>query len=220
MKTRIITGAAGVLALGVVVFLLPRLVLGVVVGALAAIGVIEYFHCTIPELEMRIPILTAVFAAVIPISAALENGVLIGQGALFLLLTYLFAELMLSFRAEQPYGYEVVCLGVLAGFVFPWCLASLVRLAAMGKAFVLLPFLTAFASDSFAYFSGVYLGRHKLVPRLSPKKTVEALWGAFWAPWRCCCSMASCCGRCILRSGSACWPSTASWAAWPASSGI
>ena len=33
--------------------------------------------------------------------------------------------------------------------------------------------LTAFGSDIFAYFSGMLLGRHKLCPTLSPKKTVE-----------------------------------------------
>lgn len=33
--------------------------------------------------------------------------------------------------------------------------------------------LTAFGTDIFAYFGGVYLGRHKLVPTISPKKTIE-----------------------------------------------
>lgn len=38
-------------------------------------------------------------------------------------------------------------------------------------------FLTAFGSDIFAYFAGVTLGKHKLCPKLSPKKTVEGLIG-------------------------------------------
>ena len=38
-------------------------------------------------------------------------------------------------------------------------------------------FLTAFGSDIFAYFAGVTLGKHKLCPSLSPKKTVEGLIG-------------------------------------------
>ena len=37
--------------------------------------------------------------------------------------------------------------------------------------------LTAFGSDIFAYFSGILLGRHKLCPTLSPKKTVEGAVG-------------------------------------------
>lgn len=33
--------------------------------------------------------------------------------------------------------------------------------------------LTAFGTDIMAYFSGVFLGKHKLCPKISPKKTIE-----------------------------------------------
>jgi phosphatidate cytidylyltransferase len=35
----------------------------------------------------------------------------------------------------------------------------------------------SFASDSFAYFTGVFLGKHKLCPKISPKKSVEGAIG-------------------------------------------
>lgn len=38
---------------------------------------------------------------------------------------------------------------------------------------LLLVFLTAFATDTMAYFTGSFFGRHKLCPVISPKKTVE-----------------------------------------------
>ena len=37
--------------------------------------------------------------------------------------------------------------------------------------------LTVFAADTFAYFGGRLAGRHRLAPRLSPKKTWEGLLG-------------------------------------------
>lgn len=37
--------------------------------------------------------------------------------------------------------------------------------------------ISAWASDTFAYFSGVALGKHKITPVLSPKKTVEGCIG-------------------------------------------
>ncbi len=37
--------------------------------------------------------------------------------------------------------------------------------------------LSAFGSDIFAYFTGMLLGRHKLCPTLSPKKTIEGAVG-------------------------------------------
>jgi phosphatidate cytidylyltransferase len=38
---------------------------------------------------------------------------------------------------------------------------------------VWLVFLTAFGTDSMAYFTGYAIGKHKLAPKISPKKTVE-----------------------------------------------
>ena len=38
-------------------------------------------------------------------------------------------------------------------------------------------FITAFSTDIFAYFTGYFLGKHKLCPTLSPKKTIEGAVG-------------------------------------------
>ncbi|WP_297130648.1 phosphatidate cytidylyltransferase [Terrisporobacter sp.] len=43
----------------------------------------------------------------------------------------------------------------------------------MGKIYVWLIFIIAFMTDTFAYFSGYLFGKHKLIPKVSPKKTVE-----------------------------------------------
>ncbi len=42
-----------------------------------------------------------------------------------------------------------------------------------GKYLYLLIFIGAWITDTFAYFTGMLLGRHKLIPEVSPKKTVE-----------------------------------------------
>ena len=45
--------------------------------------------------------------------------------------------------------------------------------AVYGKLYIWLPFIIAWFTDTFAYFAGRFLGRHKLIPSVSPKKTVE-----------------------------------------------
>ncbi|MDR2458057.1 MAG: phosphatidate cytidylyltransferase [Clostridiales Family XIII bacterium] len=45
------------------------------------------------------------------------------------------------------------------------------------KHIVFLVFIIAFFTDIFAYFIGVFLGKHKLAPKISPKKTIEGLVG-------------------------------------------
>lgn len=46
-----------------------------------------------------------------------------------------------------------------------------------GSKFIWLVFITAWATDTFAYFTGMILGKRKLCPDLSPKKTVEGAIG-------------------------------------------
>lgn len=47
-----------------------------------------------------------------------------------------------------------------------------------GIAWVLFPAFLVIVNDTMAYVFGVLLGKHKLLPRLSPKKTVEGFVGA------------------------------------------
>ena len=47
-----------------------------------------------------------------------------------------------------------------------------------GVVLLFIPFLGAWMPDTFAYFSGTLFGKHKLIPSVSPKKTVEGAIGA------------------------------------------
>jgi phosphatidate cytidylyltransferase len=46
-----------------------------------------------------------------------------------------------------------------------------------GRYLYLLVFICAWMTDIFAYFTGRFLGKHKLIPAVSPKKTVEGAIG-------------------------------------------
>jgi phosphatidate cytidylyltransferase len=43
--------------------------------------------------------------------------------------------------------------------------------------FIWIVIIAAFGSDIFAYFTGYFLGKHKMAPNLSPKKTIEGAIG-------------------------------------------
>lgn len=53
----------------------------------------------------------------------------------------------------------------------------LLRGTEMGKYLYLLVFIGAWSTDTGAYFIGVLFGKHKLIPEVSPKKTVEGAFG-------------------------------------------
>lgn len=49
------------------------------------------------------------------------------------------------------------------------------------SAFIGLIFIIAFSTDSFAYLVGISLGKHKLIPDVSPKKSIEGAIGGIVA---------------------------------------
>lgn len=51
---------------------------------------------------------------------------------------------------------------------------------------MLIVFLSAWGSDTGAFFAGSFLGKHKLIPRVSPKKTVEGSIGGIVSAMLCC----------------------------------
>jgi phosphatidate cytidylyltransferase len=64
------------------------------------------------------------------------------------------------------------------GFFYVGVLLSLIcEVRQAGLIYAWLPFLFAFGSDTGAYFIGSAIGKHKLTPELSPKKSVEGAIG-------------------------------------------
>ena len=45
------------------------------------------------------------------------------------------------------------------------------------RKFLWLVYIISFGTDTFAYFAGVFFGKHKLCPNVSPKKTIEGAIG-------------------------------------------
>lgn len=111
-------------------------------------------------------------------------------GAVFLqwarpawLLPLLILYCLLAFGAAVRRAGEVRFHHIMAGFfavsAIPYAFSSFLRLSGLGlhRAFLLLPLLFSFASDTGAFFVGRSLGKHKLAPRVSPHKTVEGAVG-------------------------------------------
>jgi len=62
------------------------------------------------------------------------------------------------------------------GFLLTY--VSLIRNMTNGRSWVLFLMVTVWAGDISALFSGSFLGKHKLYPKISPKKTFEGLIGS------------------------------------------
>lgn len=83
-------------------------------------------------------------------------------------------------RDEYEHMIQKVCLAVLGVVYFGWFFSHLAyfRNFTNGVAYIFVLFVLVEGNDAFAYLWGTLLGRHKLIPRLSPNKTVEGMFGA------------------------------------------
>ena len=181
MLTRIIVAVIAIPALVVLIFFAPVWALGILVGGISAVCAWEFLHCTSKEAGPRLLSYTAVAAFSYPFLSAFYISARVYEIAVLCLFVVLMLELMLSFRQEKTLGLDTVALSLMSAGVFPLLLSGIIHLASRdhGGVYALLPFVACFSSDSGAYFAGVFLGKHKLTPRISPNKTLEGSIGGF-----------------------------------------
>ncbi|MCL2828847.1 MAG: phosphatidate cytidylyltransferase [Oscillospiraceae bacterium] len=194
MKTRIIVAAVGVPLLLLVVFLLPVWVFGGLLGVIAAIGAVEFITATKVAANIRVVVYCAATAFAIPLAMSF-TVTMAGPFIALILLLALAGEAILAYNTERPIPMNHVGLAFFAGAVIPVFLGTLSTLRAIeagvpfgeggsffdGRVYVLLPFVIAFASDGGGYFVGNAFGKHKLIEKISPKKTIEGSLGGFLA---------------------------------------
>lgn len=154
----------------------PQFVLAVFLSALSAIAVNELLYNTGLVKGGRLRFYTAVMAFLVPIWCYFGSN---GVAALIAVLVFymlLATELVLA-KTKLPFVQSGVCLA--GGLLIPYLFSSLLRIALAdnGRYLIMLPFVVAFMSDIGAYLIGISMGKHKLCPAVSPKKTVEGFVG-------------------------------------------
>ncbi|MDR1776042.1 MAG: phosphatidate cytidylyltransferase [Actinomycetes bacterium] len=188
-RKRVITGAIyavvmlGCLLIGNRFFVLPALCV-----VMAAIGTFEFIRICQPDMNqtpriiglvmaMSLPLITTVARIQIPELPILKTGGLIALSALFFavlagMLCYLTwlavtptaraRDAALSFFGALYLGMPLSCL-------------ILIRAMDTGLVLAVTTVVSIWVADSFAYIGGSLLGRHKLAPVISPKKSWEGL---------------------------------------------
>ena len=180
MKTRIIAAAVLVPVLLLMVLVVDKMIAAVAMGLILAIAAYELLYRTRLVMRPRLVIYASGMAFATAMWSYFES---VHAYFLLLLIVYfalLFAEIMMD---HVKVRIEMIGLCFVAGLIIPYMLSAIVRIRAMdeGVLLILTPFILAFLSDSGAYFVGVFFGKHKLAPTISPKKTVEGLFGGFAA---------------------------------------
>lgn len=173
LKTRVITSVICIPAV-ILVLLAPKFVMTLVVLAASIVGLYEYFKA-VGLHEHKLLCLMGYGAAVV-ISFGAGLSVTTPLLLIYLYVVVLFAIMICSHKNITLVHLSKLFFGLI---YIPYFLSHIIYVRALefGNFYVWLVFIGAFLSDTCAYFTGSFMGRHKLCPEISPHKTIEGAVG-------------------------------------------
>lgn len=183
MKTRVISAVIGLIVLAAVVYA-GKIAIGIAVFLLAVVGIHELYRA-FDKIGFK-PVYAAGYASCLlllyPVIQGTYSGTdriagisafLISEAiALFLLVAVMFCLIMFSDGRYKIQDVSVTLFGIIY-VVFLFSFVTLARNMGNGYLYIWMIFIGAWATDTFAFFTGVTLGKRKILPKISPKKTLE-----------------------------------------------
>lgn len=193
MKQRVITAICLLAVLAVVVWQINTPALVIVVAFLSAVAAGEIMRCANVQ-NMFIKVVGIVFSALTPFFASpkvLEPivsaeawGSVIGfiPNVIFVIVLCL-VFLLAMLRGYAYTTFEDVAVSIFASVAVPFGFSIFIRLRDMfdneqfGIYLIFYALICALATDTGAQLTGMAIGKHKMAPNISPKKTVEGAVG-------------------------------------------
>lgn len=174
MKQRVIT-AVIMVAVMIPFFIFSDTVAFPILAAfLAAVGMLEMQRCIGSLKHYAVSIPSIVVAAGMPFLVRYAGDGAIGYVffVCFALIAYTFA---VSVFSKHRFTVDTAAFSGSTGVYISFGFSALVLLRDLdhGQYIYFLAFIIPWVTDTFAYFCGRAFGKHKLIPDVSPKKTVE-----------------------------------------------
>lgn len=170
MKSRILVSVVGIPVLVSIVLWAPTFVIALALVALAGIGAYEIMKCVGRQESGGLCGMTIVAAMISVLWHYSRPEYITILWTLYVVAAFIYAIV----KAGEVKFVQILA-GIFAAVIIPYSFSAFLRIEATGihRAYLLLPFILSFACDTFAYFTGLAIGKHKLAPKVSPKKTIE-----------------------------------------------
>lgn len=169
MKTRIIT-ALVLIPILVLILISGNWVIAAAVTVVSTVGLYELYKATGVLEKKPLAVLGFVSGVCVALRLFIPNDWY--MGLVFLAIIIMFVIML---KCHKTISVEDAAMTVFGVIYVPFLLSMLTAVAQLesGSFLLWVVVIGAFATDTFAYFTGVFLGKHKLCPEISPKKTIE-----------------------------------------------
>ena len=184
MKNRVITSAAILIAMLLLVIFSEFIFYSVAIAILGIIAVMEILRVMGAHKEWLLSVPAYIFVPVFPVlayfikSSDVLNYLLALAACIFVYLFWLMGVGVFS-KGRIPFSRIGEVFAGVSYIAVAFASLSLIRYIdrEIGIFTVVLVFLISWTCDVFAFATGVLIGKHKLIPEVSPKKTVEGAIG-------------------------------------------
>lgn len=179
MKKRIIS------AIIMIVILVPLVIIGKLPFAILALilGLMSVYELLKlkPKMSIVPKIITYILTAILIIYAYLNHNVLNifsnFDFRLFIMISLIFLSALVFVNDQKKYNYQdafyLIGITIFLGIAF----GNIIRIRESGLYILLYLLIISIATDTFALFIGMLMGKHKLAPSISPNKTIEGAIG-------------------------------------------
>ena len=188
MKQRIITAAFGIAFVLIWLSLSNTIVFNIVIAIAVLLAMFEALIGTRIVKNLPLIVLCMLYSATVPffeLTKFFPTG--IGVSIVFMV-----ALIIIMLWQHEKISLLEVSYSFMMTLLVPFSISSILYINSIaeynpkyagndGFFFVMLALAAAWIADSGAYFAGKFLGKHKLAPTISPKKTIEGSVGGILA---------------------------------------
>ena len=176
MLKRTITSIVGIAVLIPVILFSNTVVLPIAVAVFSVIALLEMFKCIGIYENVLLTFPFYILSVISPFAMRYLWLDPMKQSVAFLLILIIIMlyefTIMVFSKGKLDLSKTTTAFFVSVYIIFAFC--GIIYLRDAGNDYVyLLVFIMAWLTDIFAYLTGMLLGKHKLIPEISPKKTVE-----------------------------------------------
>lgn len=173
------------LALGLIfilsLFVMPKWTFAVLLIIFCTLGTYEFFSLIERKGISTLKLLGTFIAAAIPITIFTEFELTKGWELFFIVLAIFILFVIQFTRKNNAQAIVSISLTLFGIFYVSWLLSFIMRIFLLthGASLVFFLVLVTKMGDVGAYIGGTYFGKHSLISRISPRKTIEGTVSAF-----------------------------------------